>query len=103
MLVLSRKLGEKIVIGHDVLVTVLEVRGDTVKLGVTAPRHISVHREEIYEEIRRANQQAAPATSGQLPSGLNLSGLKLPKPTAKPKMGLPLKNPSASLPPKPNS
>lgn len=63
MLVLSRKLGEKIVIGHDVVVTVLEVRKDTVKLGVDAPRAVTVHRMEIYEEICRANQEANVVTT----------------------------------------
>ena len=65
MLVLSRKIGEKIVRGNDVFITVLEVRGDNVKLGMDAPRHISIHREEIYQEIINANQQAR---SGSLPS-----------------------------------
>lgn len=65
MLVLSRKIGEKIVIGNDVFITVLEVRGDNVKLGVDAPKHISIHREEIYQEIINANQQAR---FGSLPS-----------------------------------
>ena len=65
MLVLSRKTGEKIVIGNDVFITVLEVRGDNVKLGMDAPKHISIHREEIYQEIISANQQAR---SGSLPS-----------------------------------
>jgi carbon storage regulator len=60
MLVLSRKLGERIVIGNDVVVTILEIRGESVKLGVDAPRTISVHRQEIYEEIRQANQAAMP-------------------------------------------
>jgi carbon storage regulator len=59
MLVLSRKIGEKIVVGKDVFITVLEVRGDTVKLGMEAPKHISIHREEIYQEILSANQQAS--------------------------------------------
>jgi carbon storage regulator len=65
MLVLSRKIGEKIVIGNDVFITVLEVRGDNVKLGMEAPKHISIHREEIYQEIINANQQAM---SGSMPS-----------------------------------
>jgi carbon storage regulator len=62
MLVLSRKLGEKIVIGHDVMLAVLDVRGDVVKLGFEAPRHISIHREEIYQDIMQANQKAHQTT-----------------------------------------
>lgn len=62
MLVLSRKPSEKIMIGHEIVLTVLEVRGDNVKLGIQAPRTVSIHREEIYEEIRKANQQAVSKT-----------------------------------------
>lgn len=59
MLVLSRKVGESIVIGHDVVVTVVEFRGDQVRLGVRAPRSVQVHREEVYEEVSRQNREAA--------------------------------------------
>ena len=59
MLVLSRRTGESVVIGDDVVVTVLEVRGDVVRLGIRAPRTIQVHREEVYRELQRANQEAA--------------------------------------------
>jgi carbon storage regulator len=53
MLVLSRKRGEKIVIGGDVTLTVLEVRGDRVKLGFTAPAEVPIHREEIHRRIEQ--------------------------------------------------
>ena len=53
MLVLSRKRQEKIVIGDEITVTVLEVHGDQVQLGIEAPRHIPVHRHEIFEAIQR--------------------------------------------------
>jgi len=46
-------------IGDDVVVTVLEVRGDVIRLGIRAPRDIQVHREEVYRELRLANQEAA--------------------------------------------
>jgi carbon storage regulator len=59
MLVLSRQRDESIIIGDDVVVTVVDVRGDKVKLGIDAPQSISVHRREVYESIRRENQQAA--------------------------------------------
>ena len=59
MLVLSRTRDESIVIGDNVVVTVVDVRGDKVKLGIEAPQDISVHRREVYEAIRRENQQAA--------------------------------------------
>jgi carbon storage regulator len=63
MLVLTRRTNQSIVIGPDVTVTVLEIRGDQVRLGIRAPREISVHREEVFAEIRRENQRAAAATS----------------------------------------
>ena len=59
MLVLSRRAGESVMIGHDVVVTVLEVRGDVIRLGIRAPREIQVHREEIYRELQAANVAAA--------------------------------------------
>ena len=62
MLVLSRRAGESIMVGHDVVVTVLEVRGDVVRVGVAAPREVQVHREEVYTELQQANLAGA-ATS----------------------------------------
>jgi carbon storage regulator len=59
MLVLTRRTNQSIVIGQEVTVTVLEIRGDQVRLGINAPRSISVHREEVFAEIRRENQRAA--------------------------------------------
>lgn len=58
MLVLSRQRDESIIIGDNVVITVVDVRGDKVKLGIEAPQDISVHRREVYEAIRRENQQA---------------------------------------------
>lgn len=58
MLVLTRRPGESIRIGNDVIVTVLEVRGDQIRLGVDAPRSVKVHREEVYQEIERTNVEA---------------------------------------------
>ena len=53
MLILTRRVGETVVIGNDVTVTVLGVKGNQVRLGVNAPREVAVHREEIYERIKR--------------------------------------------------
>ena len=62
MLVLTRTSGEKLVIGNEVIIEVLAITGDTVKLGITAPRETSVHRYEVFAEIQAANQAAsAPA------------------------------------------
>jgi carbon storage regulator len=62
MLVLSRKPNESIIIGDNVEVKVVEVRGEQVKLGITAPRDIPVHRKEIYEAIQKQNKNSATQT-----------------------------------------
>jgi len=51
MLVLTRKLGQSIVIGDEIEVVVLEVRGEQVRIGIRAPKHVTVHRKEVYEQI----------------------------------------------------
>lgn len=61
MLVLTRKRNESIIIGDDIKITIVEVKGDQVKLGITAPKNITVHREEIYLEIQKENQLAVKA------------------------------------------
>ena len=53
MLVLTRRTNQSIVIGADVTVTVLEIRGDQIRLGITAPRDVTVHREEVWIELQR--------------------------------------------------
>jgi carbon storage regulator len=58
MLVLSRRANQSIIIGQDITVTVIEVRGDQVRLGIDAPREISVYRDEVAAEIRAANRAA---------------------------------------------
>ena len=66
MLVLSRQKEESIIIGDDIEITIVDVRGDKVRLGINAPREISVHRKEIYEAIQRekAQQRAAESAAG---------------------------------------
>lgn len=59
MLVLSRKRDEVIKIGDDIEITVVDIRGDKVRLGITAPKEVMVHRKEVYEDIKKENQAAA--------------------------------------------
>ena len=59
MLVLSRQRDETIMIGDEIEVTVVDIRGDKVRLGISAPKEIAVHRKEVYEAIKRENRAAA--------------------------------------------
>ncbi|GAA1796215.1 hypothetical protein GCM10009795_047060 [Nocardioides hankookensis] len=59
MLVLSRRAGESIVLGEDITVTVLEVRGDVVRIGIDAPRSLKVHRAELLAQLEESNRNAA--------------------------------------------
>jgi len=66
MLVLARQRDQTVIIGDDIEITVVDIRGDKVRLGINAPKHITVHRKEIYMAIKRENQAAA-AASGSVP------------------------------------
>jgi carbon storage regulator len=68
VLILSRKVGESIVIGDDVVVRIVEVRGDVVRLGIDAPRSTPVHREEVRRELEAANRSAASPSESTLKS-----------------------------------
>ena len=59
MLVLSRQRDETIMIGDDIEITIVDVRGEKVRIGINAPPHVPVHRKEVYEAIKRENQAAA--------------------------------------------
>ncbi|WP_295544077.1 carbon storage regulator CsrA [uncultured Thiohalocapsa sp.] len=72
MLILTRRVGETLMIGDDVTVTVLGVKGNQVRIGVNAPRDVAVHREEIYERIKREQEQTAgQGESASVPPGHN--------------------------------
>lgn len=59
MLVLSRHRDESIIIGDDIVITVVDIRGDKVRLGIDAPKEVPVHRQEVYEAIKRENARAS--------------------------------------------
>jgi carbon storage regulator len=67
MLILSRKLGESIVIDGRIIVKILRLDGDLVKVGIEAPAEVPVHRQEVYEEIQKVNQEALSATRPTVP------------------------------------
>ncbi len=69
MLILTRRPGERVVIGEDVLVTVMEVSGQTVRLGITAPQGLPIYREEIWLAVKEENRAAAEAAPDALPDG----------------------------------
>jgi carbon storage regulator len=85
MLILSRKPGESIVIDGHIRVKVMRLEGDVVKLGIEAPATVPVHRQEVYEEIQRSNQQALTKQSSPLPK---LAGAAKPPESAAKKMNL---------------
>lgn len=108
MLVLSRQRDETIMIGDDIEITVVDIRGDKVRLGISAPTKVAVHRKEVYEAIKLENQRAAQITgtdlsplrdAGPLTKGVRtrIPGLtasaKL-RSTAGPSPGLPFQPPS---------
>lgn len=67
MLVLSRQRDESIVIGDDIVITVVDIRGDKVRLGINAPANIPVHRQEVYEAIQRENERRRVAVEKEPP------------------------------------
>ena len=77
MLVLSRQRDESIMIGDDIEITVVDIRGDKVRLGITAPTRIPAHRKEVYEAIKAENQKAAAqAGNGQPPVSVQPGGAR---------------------------
>ena len=75
MLILSRKVDEKIKIGDDITITLIEIHGDQVKIGVEAPKHVKVFRQEVFNAIQSENKEAA-ASSATLEALSNFLGAK---------------------------
>lgn len=69
MLALSRKQGESVVIGNDIEITILEVKGDQVKVGISAPKSVPIYRKELYTQIQQSNREAV--------ASLDLENLKM--------------------------
>jgi len=80
MLVLSRRVGESIVIGDDVTITVLEVRGDVARIGIRAPRSVTVHRAELLAEVEETNRAAASPSAEAIAQLTRRLGAKPPAP-----------------------
>jgi carbon storage regulator len=68
MLILARRTNESIVIGDDIEVSIVDIKGDQVKLGIKAPRQVKVYRREVFEAIQEENRQAAESATPELPS-----------------------------------
>ena len=83
MLVLTRKPGEKILIGDDIVITVLDARGDSVRIGIDAPRGVKIQRDEVVRAVSEANLAATTADADaedRIKRNLGLLGLPKPKP-----------------------
>ncbi len=84
MLVLSRRPQQSLLIGHDVVVTVLEVNGDTVRIGITAPPEVDIHREEVYLDLKKSNVDAATSPGAAAALTRRMRGKSKPSATASP-------------------
>jgi carbon storage regulator len=91
LLILTRRVGESIVVGDDIVLTVFEVRGDAVRIGIEAPRSVKVNRKEIYEEIQRSNAQAVSSSDDAVDALRGALGA-----AAEAEAGEPASNPSAT-------
>jgi carbon storage regulator len=63
VLILTRRIGENVIIGDDIVISILDIRGDSVRIGIQAPKSLSVHREEVWLELRQANASAAASSN----------------------------------------
>lgn len=79
MLVLTRKLEESIIINDNIEIKIVEIKENTIKLGISAPRDIKILRKEIFEEIKRENIQAAQSSSAKIPQDIGKLLSSIPK------------------------
>lgn len=98
MLVLSRKLGESIVIDGRITVKIVRLEGDIVKLGIDAPLEVPVHRQEVYDEIQRNNREALTGEAANLPSLTPQSGAGQVSLAAPAAVRPPAQKPKATIP-----
>jgi len=75
MLILARKNGEKVMIGDDIAVSIIEIKGDQVRVGVEAPRNVKVYRQEVFDAIRAENLAAAASSSAPVFPELDFTGV----------------------------
>jgi carbon storage regulator len=80
MLVLTRKRGQKLIINDNIEILIIETRGDAVKIGINAPKNVTVYREEIYEEIKKSNKQTV--NVDDINNALNILSVKKPATTS---------------------
>lgn len=80
MLILTRRAGEILRIGDDISVQVMEIDGNQVRLGVTAPKSVAVHREEVFQRIARENEAAAQSVPARAPAAVKISFKKAGRP-----------------------
>lgn len=76
MLILTRKLGERITIGDDIVISLIEIKGSQVKLGIEAPKSVSIHRQEIYERIKAENLKSSEVRTSDLTKALSFLPIK---------------------------
>jgi len=85
VLVLTRRIDESIIVGNEITITVLEVRGDQVRIGIQAPRSVQVHREEVFRQIEEENAQAARSAGRALAAVARMPGGSRKPPPIRPR------------------
>ena len=76
MLILTRKLGERITIGDDIVISLIEIKGSQVKLGIEAPKSVIIHRQEVYERIKEENLRSSEVRTSDLTKALSFLPIK---------------------------